>query len=796
MALFGTDMTQVVTPDGRTITVPQQLAAQFPGLTTAAAPVPSAMPPQEIAPPIAPQGPPDPTATAPLPPDSALVSPVTTPSQSAPSGPQVPRGPATTPAQANDAGPPNSPAPVTNDSLAKSGNAGAYNATIAATEEARTANHAQGEALANQATQVGNAMVTADQHAADLLAERKRVADDNAAALQAKQNEYLRNAKSIADTKIDRKASHPVLAAISVMLGAVGGAMLQKQNGGAFTNPALDAFYKAIDRKVDGQMKDLDLKRQGLATDRDALNMQRQAGMDQLTEMDTHRIGYLEQARRQIETIAQQSKSDIVRSNAQIADAAIREKQADTLGAMVGREQTRRDQEQARKQTLQIAQMSNATAIRGQDMQQRESDLNRTERSQEKLDTISAQIALAKDKDAEKRAKEVKEQGVIDPRTGDPLLTPAGADKMIQADREEAQARTATDPAQAQRINEHAALLRQSAQTNDIAVARDAKDREKVQGALDSTHNLALLADKTISKLEQGPGAFDRQAWAGLKADLAVVKARYVATLGERVSVRALEAFDDVLSIDADGMVSRFADQGKALQALKTLRSDAAQNADVTLKGAAIKSKWKPGLSNTDQVSFGGSTAQEIAADAKPAPVVRAVKHLLYPFGSGADEEIQAPQDAALESANARTNAKGQWNSYGLDPGDNDKLSALVERSRSVSHAEYDRIADTLKDPLTQERPGLAVGVARKIRDSDPKLFAAVMAKLSATDPEKAKAISDAITPRAAPEKRSLSDLSDEERQQLIDQRSRDATLEERDQYRKAYDARAVKGAR
>lgn len=766
MALFPGEMQQLVTPDGRLVTMPSGLATAFPSLQ---APQPLAPPPMPQAAPQVPVPEPMPSV---LPPVDAV--PVTSPSQTAPSGPSTPRGPSTSPFQASDAVPPNTPAPITNDQLAKAGTAGAYNAEITAQQGQRAAVERQGEAIANDATRQGDAMALANAHADQLLEQRRVAAEQNAQALQAKTDEYLRNAKAVADTKIDRSVDHPVLAALSVALTGIGQAM------GGQKIDVMSPIYAAIDRKVHGQMQDLEQKRAGLGLQREALGMQRQSGMDRLTEMDVHRLGYLEQAKRKLEEIKQKSQSEIVRTNTGLLQANLDEKSAQTLGTMVEREQTRRRADEAQKQTLRIAQMSNATTIRGQNMQQREADLNRVERGQEKLDQISAQIALAKDATSEKRAKEVREQGVVDPRTGDPLLTPAGADKMADADKEESQARSSKDPVQAQKLNAHAALLRQSAQTNDIATARDAKDREKVQGALDSTHNLAVLVDKTVAKFDKDPSAFDRQAWADLKASLAVVKARYVATLGERVSVKALEAFDDVLSIDADSMLSRFADQGKAMSALKELRSDAALNASIVMKGAQIKSQWKPGLTE-DKVEFGGKTAQEVGADARPGGLL----------GDVAGEGIS---DRAQERAASRTDAKGKVNSYGLEPGDNEKLSALIDRSGTVGHAEYDRIAEQLSVPLTKDRAGLAASVARKIRDRDPQLYQAVMGKLAAVDPAKAKEIDSTISVAAESPKRTLSDLSDEERSQLTEQRREKATAEDRRKYRKAYDERAAKG--
>jgi len=797
MALFGSEMTTVTTPDGRTITLPQQLAAQFPGLQP--------MPSQVAQSPALPVAPPAPQDTAPAP-DTAAAAPVTTPSQVEPSGPQAPRGPVSNPAQATDAGPPNTPAPVTNDQLAKMGVAGGVNAELAANDAQRAAIQQQGQALANQAEKVGASMHASEQEADRLLEARRQAAEANARDMQTRTDSYLREAKKVADTKIDRSVDHPILAAIGVALGGVGGAMLQKQYGGQLTNPGLDALYKAIDRKVAGQVQDLDQKRQGLATQRDALGMQRQSGMDRLHDMDTYRLGYLEQAKRQIETIKQQTTSDVVRANADVALGGLQQEAAKTVSGAQARWQTQHDAEVARKQALQMHRESIGVQIRGQDLQQKQHDADRAERSQEKLDSIAAQIALAKGKAGEDQAKLVREAGLADPRTGDPILTEAGQKKLDDANQAEAQARGAKTPEQAKKLNEYAATLRQSAQLNDVATARDAKDRGDVQHVLNASTDFTDLANRTVAQLEAGPSAFNRESWAALKADLETLKARYVATLGERVSVRALEAFAGVTSIDPESMFSRAVDQGKAIAALKALNQDTAAYANSSLKGAGIKAKWKPGR-DEEQHSFAGATSQEAGQDARPgllsntAASIRdtagAITHPLDAASPDSKYFNRNPETEAENAALGRTNAQGKVNSYGLDPAVNEKVGSLIEESGSVGHKRYADIVKVLADPLTTDRPGMTYGVARQIRDADPKLYADVIAQLG---PERAKeiegnlSVSAATPPTGGYRQRSLADLSDEERAQLTEQRRAKSTEEERKKYRKAYDERAAKG--
>jgi hypothetical protein len=784
-------MTEVTTPDGRRITMPRALAAQFPGLT----------PPPEVAqPPALPAAPPPPSFTpqdqrdldklTAAPPPDASGAPVTMPSQSPPQGPGGPRGPVATPAQETDAGRPNTPGPMTNDQLAKVGTAGAYNASVTAQQGERAAVQRQGEALANQATAVGKVMEAADRHADELLAERARVAQENAAALQAKTEEYQRNAKAVADTKIDRSVDYPVLAALSSALIGIGQAMAGQPID------AMGAVYKAIDRKVAAQMQDLDQKRANLGLQRDALGMQREAGRDRLAEMDTLRLGYIEQAKRQVETIKQQTTSDVVRANADVALANLDQKAADTLGTAVQREQQKREAEANRKQQLMMHQQTVGVQIRGQNLEQKRFESQLEFQKQKEIDEIATKIATAKGLQKSEVEKKIAEQGVVDPSTGSLILTPEGQKKFADAEKAEAAARAAKDPAQAQKLNDYASQLRDSARINDVAFGVNKESAQEAMKVLKNTQNLTNDIDTAKQMLEKGPDAWNREEWAQLKVGLQNVKINYATTIGERLSVRALEALDDVLSVDTDSVFSRSVDKGKALAALKTLNTELIQKGNVALRGAGIKTTWSPATATKAEQLGSEKTAQEMAADAKPGVISRGLTHVLNPLGDTAAEKIQAPQDEALDEAAARKNAKGESSNYGLAPETDDKIRALVSQSAKVGHEKYADIIGKLRAPLEGDRPSLAIGTARLIRDTDPKLFADVMASLpEATRNEIAQSI--APPQLSGPyTQRTTDSLSPEERAQLEEQRRQRTTEAERAKYRAAYDARAAKGAR
>lgn len=736
MAQYG-QLIDVTTPDGRRLTLPEDYASQFQGLTPVPAappPLPSGGDPQfgpadasalaSMTPQQPPQLPPVDASASPPAPALPGPGPVTLPSQAQPDGPRAPIGAVTDPNQV-DAGPSNAPTfgakPVTNADLGRMGNAGALNNEQAAIGKQQEATRKLGLAQAEQATAIGNQMHAANEEADRILAQRQKAAEDNARANQASMDAYQRAAQAIANTKIDRSIDHPILAAISVALGAVGQAMQHKDG-----NPAMDALYKAIDRKVAGQMQDLELKKSALANQRDMMGLQRQAGMDRLGEMDTYRLAAIEGAKRKVEEIKQRTTSPIIAANADATIADLGAKSAQVLTAAVARDQAQRDAAAARAQAAQQHRDSMMLQLRGQNMEQSRFDQQLAATQQEKLDAIAAKLMEQRGKAGEAQAKKVAEAGVIDPITGDPMLTPAGKEKMATADTYEAQARKVVDPAQAAKLNQAAQDLRSSAFSNDVATARDAADRKEVQHVVDATQAVTKLIDSASDMLSGADNAFDRDKWAEIIPALTNVKARYVSTLGERVSVKALEAFDDVLSIDPHSIASRVIDRQKAMAALKVLRQDADENADIALKGAGIKTGWHPG-GKQEPVKFDGTTAAQEAANAEPGPIGKAIEYLKRPLG-GADEAIQADKNAAFEAAAARTNAAGKSSDYGLDPTVDDKVRALIKRADTAGHAAYGNIAETLATPLSD--PGLSVPVAKLIRDQDPKLLRDVLAKM------------------------------------------------------------------
>lgn len=733
MALFPGDIGTYTTPDGRAVKLPSGLAINFPGLQPLA-------PPEVAQPPVLPSTPPAPIVTPEeiadrTPPDTV---PVTRPAQVPSGAPQ--QSPAQAPSRApdqQDAGPPN---PVTNAQLAKEGNAGVLAQQNAALEQRGTAQRGVTAVDAAEANRVGQEMVRRNDEQQQILEERAATAQQFQQDLDSKMAEYERNAKAISDTKVDRSVDHPILAALGVLLGGLGAAMQGKGE-----NPAMAALYQAIDRKVASQMQDLDNRRAALGVQREAIGMQRQAGMDRLALMDQRRIAALDQATRTIETVKQQSQSDRVKANGEVLQAQLQQDKATILEQAAARESAKLQHEQDRKSQERMHAQSIGVQLRGQNLEQKRFEAGLEEKArerdmlaQEKADALKAKYGER----AEKAAKDKRERGVFDPNTSEYMVTADGKKKLEDADRLEAAARAA-DPATAAKQREQAQKLRESVALNDAALATDEVAARRLRPIVSSSNSMYADLVDLKERLDKDPSAFERDQWARIATSAMDAQAKYMAAIGERVSPRAFEAIKGhAIALNPDDLGSRTFSKEKAIASIDQLMSVVKTTVDSELRSEGISSAWVPGSPNREQ-KFEGSTSQEIGADATPGLLGKAAigvkeagKALLYPIDATSPDSTIGRRNPALEAENA---AVGNATSYGLDPKTAETTRSLIQQANTTGDAKRAQIVDSLVQPLLRDdRPGLAGGIVSVLRESDPKLLTEVLSRVYLQDKQRA----------------------------------------------------------
>ncbi len=141
--------------------------------------------------------------------------------------------------------------------------------------------------------------------------ESAKVRADRDAAREKKLGALVDTRVQLENTKIDRGIDHPILAAISLALAGLGSAMK-----GESENPALKVLWAAIDRKVAGQMADLEQRGKLYGMQKDELaefdkNFSDKIAMkDYLTGIEATRTA------RKIDLIASQSASEKIKAEA------------------------------------------------------------------------------------------------------------------------------------------------------------------------------------------------------------------------------------------------------------------------------------------------------------------------------------------------------------------------------------------------------------------------------------------------------------------------------------------------
>lgn len=324
----------------------------------------------------------------------------------------------------------------------------AYNASPAGKQEA-----------VNNATQAGynqegiDTTTAADTEAAgqDIIgqayAERNAQLDkyynDRAAAAQqdydaeqAKLGEVTAMRKKIENTKIDHSADHPILAALGLALAGLGSAM-KKQD----TNPALDVFWKAIDRKVNAQMQDLELLKNQYNMSKDELQLFKDKSKNHLELYNTLIAGEADKAAKHVEAIGAQLQGDQTRARAKILADQIRER-----GNAAAQDAVRwgLDYDQKAKQHADQMSLGWFNAKEGQRHAMSMEDITREGNYldyQKALANIRATGDQARYKAALEAQSENEKRGIGNATTGQSLLTKQGYDMMKQAEAYEAKAK-------------------------------------------------------------------------------------------------------------------------------------------------------------------------------------------------------------------------------------------------------------------------------------------------------------------------------------------------------------------
>ena len=316
-----------------------------------------------------------------------------------------------------------------------------------------------------------------------LFVKRQQDAEADALAVEQKTAEYTKLRTKIGSTKVDRKADHPILAALGVALAGLGSAMK-----GESSNPALDIFWKAIDRKVAGQMEDLEQKGKALGFQREEISQLRESASNRLAMNNLMVAGEAEKAARHIEEVVSRTNSDVLKANGSKMAAEIRTRAADLTMTAVQAQMGHDQREKFQKQ-----EMGYKYASLAENKRQHNDDMQ-FKREQLYADTMKA-IAAEQAKGGAEAAKAYVEQrnkvegrGIKNIATNEVLLTNKGKAMMSEADKLEAQAEAITakgvlDPnaqSRVQMMKDKASILRDNARVQEAVVGLESTQAGRI----------------------------------------------------------------------------------------------------------------------------------------------------------------------------------------------------------------------------------------------------------------------------------------------------------------------------
>lgn len=564
MALYGGNLVDVTTPDGRRVSMPADLAANFEGLSPVPPPVPELPPDPQLGAPAA-QTPLSPPLDVPsftpeevqqfsAPPAVPGFAPPQVP-QAAPDGVVAPApSPVVAPAEPAKPPPPQLASPlsstaISNKELGKTTNADVLNQQNAVIDSQSGAVSQLATVEADEATRIGNEKAAKDAEVDRILLDRKASADKFAADLDKRMSDYDRGVKELANIKIDRKADYEGLGMLAILVGGIGAALEGK--GGP--NLAFDAYYKGIDRKVQGQMQDLEIKRGNLAQQKDRLGMQRELNRDALAEFDQRRTAEIDRSLSKIETIKATSQSDKVIANANLAQANLEGKKAEIRAEAVQREHDRLRAEQARKDALAAQAQARKDAAKREADAKAERDRNFAEGvrqfdvQQGNAAKNAAAVAQGKGGEEFRKLDERNEERGIK-FNGKLLLQSKGQQIVDAADAaakqaQEMVAKAQTAPpgekekllADAQTLQRQSDQARLDAERQFAVRAGTTEERTKIAAQLASTQTGVSLLDK-IANLRESKGTnylttseFDQQMQSMMGTLVFVIKDAYAA---------------------------------------------------------------------------------------------------------------------------------------------------------------------------------------------------------------------------------------------------------------------------
>lgn len=614
----------------------------------------------------------------------------------------------------------------------------------------------------------------------DLFAKRATGMQQAADEQERKFGEVTRIKDKIAGFKVDRTHDSKTMASIGMILAALGTAINNTTYKRSDENPALKIYYEAIDRKVAGQMADLDQMGKIYGMTKDEVDMLKEKSKSKLEMWNTMIAGETEKSIRIVEAITARSASDKTKANAQMFIAQLQGRVAEkTLAAT----QWGLDFDQKDKhQKAQVAAQNYSTSVQDRHYKAEE-QLTREKIYADKIAALAALKQtgdLAAQKEFKEASKEVDELGVkgADNKF---LLTSEGRAMKEQAAKldAEADALEANPDAMARSVasnqiamrRQKAAELRGNADVYGVAKFRNSTVAKLVVDTYAAGQAMIDVIDD-IRLMEAGRGLLghtvDQQELAA-KYQLLAVKGKAAFALGawdkgttvlskniygedpSKWSADTLRGYvSDVLGSDPEGYKTR----------LNAVATDIENSTRLQIQKHAVKWDGKDELFTRKKLPdlntpigkaasslYKGSTPGELEAAAAPTTGGK-VRDQVYAVGGLVGEpQYKANQRTAQDSGSTKYVGIGKDQEAGFDE--------LLTAYKSGSPEDKKRAADQLVMFVvnsSEGRPDAAIGALHALDEHAPELGRVAKSALpKGSDVEKQVAMEDTAKIARAP---------------------------------------------
>lgn len=600
---------------------------------------------------------------------------------------------------------------------------------------------------------IGDAYARRNAEIDKLMAKRAEDANADQAATDAKMSEYTTLKDKIANTKVDREVHHPVLAAISLALGAIGQAMM-----GSDKNAALDVLWKTIDRRVEGQMSDIEKMKSIAGMTKEEVASLREKASNRLAMHNMLIAGESDRAAKQVEEMVARTQSETVRANGTALAAQLRER-----GAVAVQNAAQAQLQHDQRERFQKQDMGYKYASLKQNQNQFDADMQ-FKREKEYLDFNRA-LAAERAKGGEASAKAMMEmqkdnetRGIRNILNATPLLTPKGRAMLAEADKLSAEAAGlkvagAVSPqaaTRAQMLEDKASALRGEANVKEVLRHRDPTQAGRLTDLYTNTQSMTNLVDEIKGLYDKdgrayirtGPGqaALQEKQTALLMAmknawQLGVLSKQDTALLNQATGGDATKAWEwgnisHVLGLDMGTDPEAF----KAR--LDSIISTAQEKTVLDLNGIGYGGKkdvlfvrkYDPKLEDDPSVKATGealadATPGERAADERSkGPARKALDRVFYRAGTSNEEAAQAAENS------------GSPRYLGLSTKQGDRFETLVRTYKTGDAKAKARAEQGLTEMVTTNREDLTLATMNNLREHAPDLYQKILPTLPAAE--------------------------------------------------------------